>query len=126
MASTNSIEFEQESDLWKVKLERFKQENVLLKYRLSEMVDSSESSQFLQVAEYFQNELLLMDDKLKNLFFQLGKVSGSSKQPMNGKGLPVNRTDGYKKLKKDISHFEKKFEDISQEFNKKMSENTGT
>jgi hypothetical protein len=126
MTSVNSNQFGQERHVWRGKLERFKQKNVLLKYRLSEMVDSSEGSQFLQMAEYFQNELLLIDDKLRNLFFKLEELSSFPLQSKNGNELPNNIAVGYNKLKKDIFHFEKRFEDLSKEFNKKMSENTGS
>lgn len=126
MTSVNSNQFGQEQHVWRGKLERFKQKNVLLKYRLSEMVDSSEGSQFLQMAEYFQNELLLIDDNLRNLFFKLEELSSFPLQSENGKELPNNIAAGYNKLKKDIFHFEKRFEDLSKEFNKKMSENTGS
>lgn len=52
---------------WTKKLELFRQESALLKYRLSEMVDSDVENIFLQKAEYFQNELLLKDEMLKKL-----------------------------------------------------------
>jgi hypothetical protein len=52
---------------WTNKLELFRQESALLKYRLSDMVDSDEQNLFLQKAEYFQNELLLKDEMLKKL-----------------------------------------------------------
>lgn len=125
MTSVDSNQFDQEQHVWKIKLEQAKQENVLLKYRLSEMVDNSESSQFLQMAEFFQNELLIMDDKLRNLFLKLEEFSRFSQQPKNGKELPGNLMADYNKLKKDISLFERKFLDLSKEFNRKMSENTG-
>ena len=125
MTSVDSNQFDQEQHVWKIKLEQAKQENVLLKYRLSEMVDNSESSQFLQTAEFFQNELLIMDDKLRNLFLKLEEFSRFSQQPKNGKELPGNLMADYNKLKKDISLFERKFLDLSKEFNRKMSENTG-
>ena len=51
----------QEQEAWKRSLEFYKQENALLKYRLSEMVDKSEGDHFLQTAEYFQNEFLIKD-----------------------------------------------------------------
>lgn len=125
MTSIDTKQFDQEPHLWKVKLEQFKQENVLLKYRLSEMVDNSEGNQFLQMAEFFQNELLIMDDKLQNLFFQFEQFSNFSQQLKNGKELPGDRTEDYNKLKNDISQFEKKFLDLSNEFHKKMSESRG-
>src|SRR5690606_14922258 len=61
----------QEQEAWKRTLEIFKQENSLLKYRLSEMVDESEGDHFLQTAEYFQNEFLKKDEWLQRLSHNL-------------------------------------------------------
>ena len=52
---------------WLRLIEFFRQENALLKYRLSELVDNNDDRNFLQIAEYFQNEFLLKDDTLKKL-----------------------------------------------------------
>ena len=112
MTSVNNNQFDQELCSWKIKLEYFKQENVLLKYRLSEMVDNNEGSNFLQMAEYFQNELLIIDDKLKKLFNEFEKLS-----------IFFRETE-YKKFMKDIVQFENKFINLSKEFNEKMLENT--
>ena len=61
MKSVMNNQFEHEYNAWMRKIEFFSQENALLKYRLSEMVDNNEGNNFLQMAKYFQNELLLKD-----------------------------------------------------------------
>ncbi|MEO5909023.1 MAG: hypothetical protein ABIR50_11640, partial [Ginsengibacter sp.] len=64
-------QIEQEHESWQRTIEFLRQENALLKYRLSEMVDNNEENNFLQIAEYFQNELLIKDDMLKILIDEL-------------------------------------------------------
>jgi len=118
-------QFNQEQHIWKEKLERFKQENVLLKYQLSELVDNNEDNNYLQLAEYFQNELLIMDDKLKNLFFRLEEFSRFLRRPKKEGELPGKEIADYNNLKKDIAKFEKKFLKLTDEFKGKMSENQG-
>jgi len=61
MKFAKNNQFEHEHKAWQRSLEFFKQENALLKYRLSEMVDNNEEDVFLQLAEYFQNQLILKD-----------------------------------------------------------------
>lgn len=124
MTSVNNNQFDQELRLWKIKLEHLKQENVLLKYRLSEMVDNNEGSNFLQMAEYFQNELLIIDDKLKKLFNKFDEFSIQFRESDNERELPEKKITEYKKFMKDIFQFENKFMNLSKEFNEKMLENT--
>ncbi|HET7119074.1 MAG TPA: hypothetical protein VFI29_21455 [Hanamia sp.] len=124
MTLVNINQLEQEQNLWKIKLEHFKQENVLLKYRLSEMVDNNEGSKFLQMAEYFQNQLLIADERLKKLFNKLEQFSNLFKNARNERELPDKIITNYNKFKKDIFQFEKKFLNLTKEFNEKMLENT--
>lgn len=124
MTLLKNNQFESEWDLSKIKLEQFKQENVLLKYRLSEMVDNNEGSKFLQMAEYFQNELLITDEKLKKLFNKLDKFSHPHQNYINEKKLSGEIMTDYNKLKKDILQFENKFIILKKEFKEKMFENS--
>lgn len=124
MTLVNINQLEQEQNLWKIKLEHFKQENVLLKYRLSEMVDNNEGSKFLQMAEYFQNQLLIADERLKKLFNELEQFSNLFKNARNERELSDKIITNYNKFKKDIFQFEKKFLNLTKEFNEKMLENT--
>ena len=123
MNSLNNNQFDQELSSWKIKLEHLKQENVLLKYRLSEIVDNNEDNNFLQMAEYFQNELLIKDDKLKRLFNTLDEFSDLVRGLKNTNEFPDRIITDYNKLKKNIFQFEKKFMNLRHEFNEKMIEN---
>lgn len=124
MTLVNINQLEKEQNLWKIKLEHFKQENVLLKYRLSEMVDNSEGSKFLQMAEYFQNQLLITDERLKKLFNRLNQFSSLFKNTKNERELRGKMIADYNKFREGIFQFEKKFLSLTKEFNEKMLENT--
>lgn len=115
---------ESNAKAWQSSLEFFRQENALLKYRLSEMVDNNEGSHFLQMAEHFQNELLISDENLKNLFSRLDGFLKDSRHSDNDGYLTAATDRKYIELKQDISNFEKKFLNLTQEFNSKMMESS--
>lgn len=116
-------QFVHEHHSWKIKLEHFQQENVLLKYRLSKMVDDNEGNKFLQMAEYFQNELLVIDVMLEKLFNKLDKFSGLLREIQIEKMQPEKIRNDYNTLKNSFSHFEEKFLNLLKEFNERMLEN---
>ena len=119
MKSENQNQFVQEHKEWERRLEFITQENALLKYRLSEMVDVSEDKNFLQLAENFQNELLLKDEKIHKLITELKTISTVFKEVNNPKekeGLISQHSD----LRKRISQFAEQFLHFTNQFNKKM------
>jgi hypothetical protein len=110
----NQIEQEQKS--WQRTMEFLRQENALLKYRLSEMVDNNEENHFLQTAEYFQNELLIKDDMLKKLIDELQKYTEIIKNNNSSSQiLPMHN-----KLRNEITIFQKEYLVLSKDFNEKM------
>lgn len=113
-------QLEHEYNSWKRRLEFFKQENALLKYRLSEMVDSSEGTNFLQMAEYFQNELLLKDEGLKKLTTSLLEFANETKEIRNQERFAEELIVKQKELRKNILEFEQSFLNLSNEFNEKL------
>lgn len=120
MASIHNNQVDQEQRLWKIKLEELKQENVLLKYRLSEMVDINEGSNFMEMAEYFQNELLIADDKLKKLLNSLENFYDQYWKPKNENESSRQTMKDYNKLKNEMIQFENRFISLKKEFNEKM------
>ena len=102
---------------WLRLIEFFRQENALLKYRLSELVDSSDDNNFLQTAEYFQNEFLLKDESLKRLIINLQDYSDLIE---NCEVLSPHFLNTHNNLRKEIIHFEKKYSNLSTDFNEKM------
>lgn len=122
MKTALQSQFEHEHKAWERGLEFFRQENSLLKYRLSEMVDSNEETDFLQMAEYFQNELLLKDEMLNELIKDLQWFTA------NFDGLPKDKNQAEKivlkheKFRDQILQFEKNFLHLIKEFNEQMLE----
>ncbi|MEO8960796.1 MAG: hypothetical protein ABI325_02880 [Ginsengibacter sp.] len=112
-------EMEDDHSKWQKSIEDFSQRNALLKYRLSEIVDSHEDKNFLQVAEYFQNELLLTDEILKRLRSELNEYT-EMKKPDHF--LMEKIAKKRRAFSNGILNFEKKFLSLSNEFNKKMLE----
>jgi len=106
-----------EPDSWKKILEDLRQQNALLKYRLSEIVDDSEDRNFLQLAEYFQNELLLKDEMLKKLMKDFQEITGNNKPD---EAISDNRRENLVKLRGEILQFKKKYLTLSKEFHEKM------
>lgn len=113
-------QLEHEYNSWKRKLEFFKQENALLKYRLSEMVDSYEGTSFLQMAEYFQNELLLKDEGLNKLTTILQEFVNDGEEVRNQERYEEELIAKQNELRKIFLKFEKTFLSLSNEFNEKM------
>ena len=100
-------------------LEFFKQENALLKYRLSEIVDNNEENGFLQLAEYFQNELLLKDEMLDKLTKDLHQLSERFQDLDDNETYSQNVLLMHK-FRIDILSLENNFLTLSKEFNEKM------
>jgi ABC-type phosphate transport system auxiliary subunit len=116
-------QLEAENQAWERSLEFIKQENALLKYRLSEMVDYSDEKDFLQMAEYFQNELLLKDDALDKLIKELknfpDKINGQNDNENAEKILYE-----HDKLRNKMAQLEEEFSQLSNEFNREMLKNS--
>lgn len=120
MKSSNKKQFEHEYNAWVRKIEYFTQENALLKYRLSEMVDDNEGKKFLQMAEYFQNELLLKDDMLKKLIKELKAFQNLLSGFQSDKKTSDKLITNHDRLRKNILQFENKFLAFANDFNEKL------
>ena len=105
---------------WLRLVEFYRQENALLKYRLSELVDNSDDNNFLQLAEYFQNEFLLKDESLKRLIKNIQEYSDLVE---NVEARSSHLLTSHNILRKEILQFEKKYSSLSTDFNEKMLEN---
>lgn len=110
----------QEREAWKRSLEFFKQENALLKYRLSEMVDKSEGNDFLQTAEYFQNEFLKKDEWLQKLMHSLQSIQEETEGFKNMNQAENKLQTIQDDLRLQIGKFEHDFIRLSDDFNLKV------
>ncbi|HEV2833265.1 MAG TPA: hypothetical protein VGW31_14880 [Hanamia sp.] len=116
-------QLEAQNKAWERSLEFIKQENALLKYRLSEMVDYSDEKDFLQMAECFQNELLLKDDALDKLIKELKNFPDK----INGQNANENAEKilyEHDKLRNKMAQLEEEFSQLSNEFNREMLKNS--
>lgn len=113
-------QIEYEYTAWQKSLDLFKQENSFLKYRLSEIVDNNEDDYFIQMAEYFQNELLQKDEMLQKLNRELQELSNTVKTIPDQSASSEGLVKAQNSLRKDILQFEKEFQILSHEFNEKM------
>jgi len=84
------------------------------------MVDSYEGTNFLQMAEYFQNELLLKDEGLKKLTVSVQEFVNEAGEMSNQERHEEQLIAKQKELRKKILKFEKTFLSLSNEFNEKM------
>ncbi|MEO8720450.1 MAG: hypothetical protein ABI297_02980 [Ginsengibacter sp.] len=110
-------QIEQEHKSWQRTVEFLRQENALLKYRLSEMVDDNEENHYIQTAEYFQNELLLKDDQLKKLIDELQAYTERIKsEHVSSEAIILM----HNKFRTEINVFQKEYLIFSQDFNEKM------
>lgn len=122
MKTTKRHQFEMENEAWKRSLEFMKQENALLKYRLSEIVDKNEEGDLLTRAEYFQNEFITRDEKINSLMVVIGRFSDKLFEIQNKEPLSEKMIFQQENLRNEIIEFERSFLQLSLEFNKKMLE----
>lgn len=114
--------FAHENKTWTRSLDFFKQENAYLKTRLSVVTDIKNDKEFIQLAEYFQNQFLLKDEFIKGLQVditrQMGDImqNGNSHKKLNDIG---NRQES---LRKQISYFETDFSRLKNEFNRVITQ----
>lgn len=119
-----SDQIKHENKYWQRTLEFIKQENALLKYRLSEILDSNEQPQFIPVAEYLQNELVQNDDEVHRLLKDTSEFESGLKQISKSNSIPGSVIQKHTILREEVLQFEKTFLRITEEFNQKMMKYT--
>lgn len=123
MKPTLQNQFEHEQKASQRHLEFYKQENAFLKFRLSEIVDISDGNGFLQLAEYFQTELLEKDVRFEKLIKKLRGISKSFEKLPASSGIPQNLLQKQQELRNELLKIEKDFVCLSKEFNERISKN---
>ena len=117
---TKPDQFHHENKTWNRMLEFFKQENILFKNRLSEVVDNSTDKEFLALAEHFQNRFIIKDEYIDELRHDINeqdkKLTESSTNFIDNK-LIIRQ----EKLGNEMEYFEKDFNKLKNEFNKYLS-----
>lgn len=109
-----------ETRSWLRRLEFFIEENALLKFRLSEIVDHNENETTISLAEFFQNEMLLIDGRakyLKRTILNFSKKIVEEEQTY----LPDTYEKKQKRIRENMVNFEKQFLHLSNEFNARIA-----
>ena len=110
-------QYHHENKTWGRLLDFFKQENIFLKNRLSEVVDHSADKDFLALAEQFQNKFIIKDEIIDELRHDINLQNVDL----------INRNDSLvdnklikrqEKLRNEMEYFEKDFIQLKNEFNK--------
>lgn len=120
MKSSLHLQVIEEAKSWIRRLEFFIQENALLKFRLSEIVDHDDNATAISLAEYFQNEMLLIDGRAKYLKRSILNFSQKIDEE-ELTYLPAAYDKKQKRLRENIVNFEKHFLDITNEFNARLA-----
>lgn len=113
-------QFHHENKTWGRLLEFFKQENIFLKNRLSEVVDHSTDKEFLALAEQFQNKFIIKDEIIDELRHD---INLQSVDLINNNDSLVDSKliKRQEKLRNEMEYFEKDFIQLKNEFNKYLS-----
>ncbi len=121
MSISNQKQFVQENETWERSLDFFKQENAILKTRLSVIIDNTEDKTFLILAEDFQNRFILRDElinELKKDVIALGKYINDN---YNNDNLANKILIKQEKIRNEIGFFEEGFSGLKYEFNKSIA-----
>lgn len=110
-------QFLQECAGWIRLLDFFQQENIYLKNRLSLVVDYKSETDFLPLAEQFQNQFILKDEFITEI------TQDVKKQQIMLTGLTAEEKliKTQQKLRNEIEFLEKDFSTIKNQFNKFIS-----
>ncbi|MEO7048846.1 MAG: hypothetical protein ABI091_26325 [Ferruginibacter sp.] len=113
-------QFRHENKTWCRLLDFFKEENTILKTRLSEVLDRSSDKEFLAMAELFQNKFIIKDEYIDELLNDINKQEdelGKTGDALPGKTLIKHQ----EKLRNEMEYFEKDFNTLKNGFNKYLS-----
>lgn len=100
---------------WQKRLVMLRQENAMLKFRLSELVDKSVLSDFLNRAEYFHSELLANDESISHIMDMIKEHNAKLKS-----GNTAN-SDQQQVLALIIEKFECRFNRLRKQFDQDMA-----
>jgi len=115
-------QFHHENKTWLRSLDYFGQENIALKFRLSEVLEHSTNKKFLDEAEEFQNKFLSKDELIKELkeeiLLQQKRFADLSEHDNAALKAILNM---HNKLGAQLENLENGFGHLKYEFNKYIS-----
>lgn len=112
-----------ESDTWKRCLQFIQEENNNLKKRLSEVLQVESGNEFLERAEYFQNEFLTEDNMVNILRYSIKELDDLAVREIFEDGAVIKElVRKQKKLNRDMEKTENHFSRLKSEFNNFLSD----
>jgi len=116
-------QFHHESKTWGRLLDFFKQENTILKNRLSEVVDTTTDKEFLTLAEHFQNSFVTKDEFIEELKKDIREQAMviENLNRVVGEHTDNRLIKKQEKLRNEMESFEKSFSKDKNEFNKYLA-----
>ncbi len=118
------IQLQYESDSWKRVLAFMRDENIHLKYRLSDVLKNSFDKQLLSPLENFQSNFVKEDDLLAVLRSDLAELDKLLIwQMMNDDQLMANVDKKMKAIRCNIYNAEKQFNQLKSDFISYLTEN---
>lgn len=123
IAANKTKQFYYENLTWERLLDFFKQENAILKTRLSEVVDQLTDKDFIELAEHFQNIFIIKDEfidelrhDINNHEILLNTLLASTDERADKKILKKQE-----KLRNEMEALEKDFMKDKNQFNKYLA-----
>ena len=125
--NTDSLvdQFRHENDTWKRVLSFLKEENVILKNRLSEILQSKADCDngFLEQVEYFQNNFLKEDEIFAFLRMEVSEQDILLIADLINKGEELKQVQKkQKQLREELENAERTFNKLKFEFNNYLSQ----
>lgn len=117
---SNTVQLHHENTTWSRMLEYIKQENSVLKNRLSEVLDTSSDRDFLAFAEQFQNKFILKDEYIDELRHDINQQDKAIMNQPEG-AIDAKLVKRHEKLRNEMEFFERDFNKLKHDFNKYLS-----
>ena len=111
-------QFLHENQTWERALDYFLQENAFLKMRLSQVLDRNTDRSFVALAEHFQTCFVQMDECMKDLRKEILTSQKALKAGDINQAAELARMNSrHQKLQTDMNYLQKKFAELTTEFN---------
>ena len=111
-------QFLHENQTWERALDYFLQENAFLKMRLSQVLDRNTDRSFVALAEHFQTCFVQMDECMKDLRKEILLSQKALKAGDLNQATELARMySRHQKLQTDMNYLQKKFAELTTEFN---------
>ena len=118
-------QFRHENDTWKRVLSFLTEENVILKNRLSEILQSKDecNNEFLEQVEYFQNNFLKQDEIIGFLRMEVSEQTVSLVEALMNNPEELKQVQKkQKQLREELENAERNFNKLKVEFNNYLSQ----